>query len=109
MLEVVSQLQTKFDSPTLLTDDKDKVKYMTDWSGKLTGKAIAVIRPRTTAEVSEIMKIAFDTATPVVPQSGNTSVAGGSVPDTNGNAIILSLERMSKICLLYTSPSPRDS
>ena len=97
MLDIVAQLQKRFDPPTLLTDDKDKAKYITDWSGKLTGRAIAVIRPRTTAEVSEIMKIAFDTATPVVPQSGNTSVAGGSVPDTNGNAIILSLERMSKI------------
>jgi FAD/FMN-containing dehydrogenase len=97
MLDVVAQLQTIFDSSTLLTEDKDKAKYITDWSGKTTGEAIAVIRPRTTAEVAEIMEIAFDTATPVVPQSGNTSVAGGSVPDTNGNAIILSLERMNKI------------
>ena len=97
MLDVVAQLQTIFDSSTLLTEDKDKAKYITDWSGKTTGEAIAVIRPRTTAEVAEIMEIAFDTATPVVPQSGNTSVAGGSVPDTEGNAIILSLERMNKI------------
>ena len=97
MVDVVTQLKAKFDSSALLTNDQDKAKYVTDWPGKITGKAAAVIRPTNTAEVSEIMKIAFDTATPVVPQSGNTSVAGGSVPDTNGSAIVVSLERMNKI------------
>ena len=97
MLDAITQLKAKFDPSTILTDDQDKAKYITDWSGKITGEAVAVIRPRNTAEVAEIMKIAFDTATPVVPQSGNTSVAGGSVPDTKGSSIVVSLERMSKI------------
>jgi FAD/FMN-containing dehydrogenase len=103
MLDAITQLKAKFDPSTVLTEDHDKAKYITDWSGKITGEAVAVIRPRNTAEVSEIMKIAFDTATPVVPQSGNTSVAGGSVPDTRGSALVVSLERMSKI--IDISPS----
>ena len=43
------------------------------------------------------MKVAYATATPVVPQSGNTGVAGGPIPDMTGKAILLSLERMNKI------------
>jgi len=97
MTDVINQLKAKFNSVALLTEEHEKAKYVNDWSGKIAGKAIAVIRPQNIMEVSEIMKIAFDTATPVVPQSGNTSVAGGSVPNTKGDAIILSLERMNKI------------
>ncbi|MEE2998895.1 MAG: FAD-binding oxidoreductase [Pseudomonadota bacterium] len=97
MADILPKLEKKFDSSTLLIKDQDMAKYVTDWPKQLTGKATAVIRPKTTAEVSEIMKIAYDTATPVVPQSGNTSVAGGSIPDKNGKAIVLSLERMNKV------------
>ena len=43
------------------------------------------------------MQLAYDTRTPVVPQSGNTGVAGGSIPDQSGDAILLSLERMNII------------
>jgi FAD/FMN-containing dehydrogenase len=97
MTDIVSQLQNKFDASTVLTDGQDMAKYVTDWSGKMTGKALAVVRPTNTDDVAAIMKLAFETATPVVPQSGNTSVAGGSVPDESGAAIVLSLERMNKI------------
>jgi FAD/FMN-containing dehydrogenase len=97
MADIINQLKAKFDPTALLINDHEKTKYITDWSGNISGKAAAVVRPKDTKEVSEVMRIAFDTDTPVVPQSGNTSVAGGSVPDTNGDAIVLSLERMNKI------------
>ena len=103
MTNIVSQLQEKFDASTVLTEAADMVKYVTDWSGKMSGTALAVVRPTNTEEVAAIMKMAFDTATPVVPQSGNTSVAGGSVPDKSGAAIVLSLERMNKIRKLSLS------
>jgi FAD/FMN-containing dehydrogenase len=94
---IISQLQSRLDASSLLTNDQEMVKYLTDWPGKMTGKALAVVRPTNTEEVSMIMNIAFETATPVVPQSGNTGVAGGAVPDSTGSAIVLSLERMNKI------------
>tara|TARA_B100000315_G_scaffold247816_1_gene277042 strand:+ start:3283 stop:4719 length:1437 start_codon:yes stop_codon:yes gene_type:complete len=97
MSNIVTALQSKFDDATVLTDSKDMAKYVTDWPGKLTGKALAVVRPTTTEDVAEVAKLAFETATPIVPQSGNTGVAGGSVPDDSGAAIVLSLERMNKI------------
>ena len=97
MADVIEQLKAKFNSSTLLTEENEKAKYVTDWSGKIKGKAAAILRPQNTSEVAEIIKIACDTGTPVVPQSGNTSVAGGSVPDATGDAIVISLERMNKI------------
>ncbi len=83
--------------PNVLIDPQDQAKYMTDWPGNKTGQAQAVVRPASTDEVSKVMKLANDTGTPVVPQSGNTGVAGGSIPDQSGDAILLSLERMNTI------------
>jgi len=97
MSNFLSLLKAEFDPSVILTEEGEKAKYLTDWPKTITGKAIAVARPQNTKEVSEVMKIAFKTSTPVVPQSGNTSVAGGSVPDQSGNAIVLTLERMNKI------------
>jgi len=97
MTDIISLLKSTFEPSIILTKDQDIAKYITDWPGKMTGKALAVMRPSNTEEVSKIMQLAFETATPVVPQSGNTSVAGGSIPDKSGTAIVLSLERMNKI------------
>ncbi len=97
MSNIVTALQSKFDNTTVLTDLQDMAKYVTDWPGKLTGKALAVARPSSTEEVAAVVKLALGHGTPIVPQSGNTGVAGGSVPDDSGAAIVLSLERMNKI------------
>jgi FAD/FMN-containing dehydrogenase len=48
-------------------------------------------------EVSAIMQLAYETATPVVPQGGNTGLVGAQQPDTSGRAIILSLSRLNQI------------
>ncbi|MBT3915727.1 MAG: FAD-binding oxidoreductase [Rhodospirillaceae bacterium] len=97
MSDLVSTLKSKFDNATVLTDPEDMAKYVTDWHGKLTGKALAVVRPTNTEDVAAVIKLAFEHGTPIVPQSGNTGVAGGSVPDDSGAAIVLSLERMNKV------------
>ncbi len=34
---------------------------------------------------------------PVVPQGGNTGLAGGATPDTSGDAIVLSLKRLNRV------------
>jgi D-lactate dehydrogenase (cytochrome) len=54
-----------------------------------------VLRPATTAQVAEILKLANATATPIVPQGGNTGLVGGQVP--LHNEIILSLTRLDHI------------
>jgi FAD/FMN-containing dehydrogenase len=96
-MDIISQLQSEFDHSVILTESQDTNKYTTDWPGTITGKALAVVRPNNTEQVSKIMQMAFTTETPVVPQCGNTSVAGGSVPDNSGTAIVMSLERMNRI------------
>ena len=44
------------------------------------GESSIVLRPKTTAEVSEILKYCNDRKLAVCPQGGNTGLVGGSVP-----------------------------
>ncbi len=76
--------------------------YLTDWRGRYTGNALAVLKPANTNEVAEIVKLCLETKTPIVPQGGNTGLVLGSVPDQTGNAVVLSLSRLNKIQAIDT-------
>jgi glycolate oxidase len=55
----------------------------------------AVIKPRTAAEVSAVLKLANRERFPVTPRGGATGLCGGCVPVEGG--IVLSLERMNRV------------
>lgn len=80
----------------VLTGD-DMARFLTDWRGRFTGRAQAVVRPANTAEVAAIVKKCIEHRVPIVPQGGNTGLVLGSVPDATGNAIVLSLSRMNRV------------
>lgn len=71
--------------------------FVTDWRGRFRGRAAMVAKPATSEEVAAIVRLCADTRTPIVPQGGNTSLCGGSVPDESGDAIVLSLSRMNHV------------
>jgi FAD/FMN-containing dehydrogenase len=66
--------------------------YTTDWTSRWSGEAAAVVRPGSTAEVVEVLRACTSAGLAVVPQGGNTSLAGGSVP--RGGEIVLSTSRL---------------
>ncbi len=68
-----------------------------DWRKRSRGKALAVVRPRTTAEVADVVKICAAAGISLVPQGGNTGLVGGSTPDDTGEQIVLSLQRMNAV------------
>ena len=82
-----------------LFNKEDHDKYVNDWRGQYKGQAAAILKPINTKEVSSILLFAYENNIHVVPQGGNTSLCGAATPDDSGRSII---------CLLYTSPSPRD-
>lgn len=69
--------------------------YNHDWMNKYRGQSTTVLKPRTTKEVSEIVKWCNERRIGIVPQGGNTGLVGGSVPIRD--EIILSLSNMSNI------------
>ena len=58
------------------------------------GRTPVVLRPGSVAEVSEIVKLANETSTAIVPQ-GNTGLVGGQIPQHG--EIVLSLNRLDRV------------
>ncbi|MFT3900748.1 MAG: FAD-binding oxidoreductase [Gordonia sp. (in: high G+C Gram-positive bacteria)] len=83
----------------VLTDPDVTERYRTDWTGRRTGRADAVVRPRTTDEVSALLRCCGRAGVAVVVQGGNTGLVGGSVPavEADGPVVILSTERMTEV------------
>ncbi|GAB1406255.1 FAD-binding oxidoreductase [Thermomonas brevis] len=80
-----------------LRDAADIAPYLREPRGLHHGRAALVLRPGSVDEVSRILALASATATPVVPQGGNTGLVGGQVPDASGRAVLLSLSRLDRI------------
>jgi FAD/FMN-containing dehydrogenase len=81
----------------VLTDDADVSPYLTDWRGRYTGRARAVLRPADAGQVAALVRLCAAHRVPVVPQGGRTGLVIGSVPDDSGRAVVLSLRRLNRI------------
>jgi FAD/FMN-containing dehydrogenase len=81
----------------VLLDAHDQAGYLTDWRKRYVGRALAVVRPSTTDEVAQVVRLCNQERVPVVPQGGNTGLVGGATPDASGAQIVLSTARMKAV------------
>ena len=75
----------------------DLSAYEVDWRKRSRGKALAVVRPASAAQVAAIVKACANAKVSIVAQGGNTGLVGGSIPDDSGHQVVLSLQRMSAV------------
>jgi FAD/FMN-containing dehydrogenase len=68
-----------------------------DWRKRVSGRALAVVRPGDTAQVAAVVKACAAHHTPIVPQGGNTGLVVGGIPDNSGQQIVLSMTRMNAV------------
>jgi FAD/FMN-containing dehydrogenase len=78
-----------------ISDPEMQAPYTLEMRDLYRGRTPMVLRPGSVAEVAQILKLANETATPIVPQGGNTGLVGGQVP--HNNEIVLSLTRLDRI------------
>ena len=71
------------------------IELNTDWQKKYFGKSKCALFPRTSEEVSEILRYCHENHIAVCPQGGNTGLVGGAVPVFD--EVILSLKRMNSV------------
>ncbi|MEQ9662497.1 MAG: FAD-binding oxidoreductase [Parasphingopyxis sp.] len=89
----------------LVSEAADMAPWLTDWRERVTGGAIAMALPASVEEVQQVVRIAAESGTPIIPQGGNTGMVAGGVPRPADRAIVLSLRRMNAI----RSIDPADS
>ena len=84
--------------PKGYSDETDVIApWLTDWRGRFTGAAPALLSPANTHEVAAVVKLAAKHRISLVPQGGNSGMVAGATPDKSGQQLILSLRRMNNI------------
>ncbi len=88
-------------SPDLfITSPEALAPYARDWTGDYHGLPLAVMRPRSTGDLSILMRRCHDLRLPVVPQGGLTGLVGAAVAAPDRREVVVSLERMTAVRLI---------
>ena len=95
MSELLTTLSRELGEDAVLGGPEVSDKYAVDVSGENPHKPVAVVLPRSTADVATILKHCSEAGQPVVVQGGLTGLSGGATPQPG--ELALSLERMSGV------------
>jgi FAD/FMN-containing dehydrogenase len=92
---VIDELRSVVGDAHVLTDPSVTDSYATDWTGRFHGATPAVVRPGSTEEVADVVRVCARHGAAVVPQGGNTGLVAGGVP--LAGEVVLSLRRLDTI------------
>ncbi|CAM9019626.1 unnamed protein product [Wickerhamomyces anomalus] len=80
---------------SIIQDSDDLLFYNEDWMRKYRGQSKLTLKPKTTEQVSQILKYANEHSLAIVPQGGNTGLVGGSIPVFD--EIVLNVSNLNSI------------
>ena len=95
--QLLQPLRDLLGSSGFRDDPDDLAPWLTDWRGRYTGQAAALLAPACTNDVVQIVKFAATHRIALVPQGGNSGMVAGATPDASGDSLLLSLRRMNQI------------
>lgn len=93
--EITARLRAILPTDAVIDDPAETRAYECDALSAYRRQPLAVVLPRTTAEVAAVLKACAEMAVPVVPRGAGTSLAGGAMPQEDG--VILGLARMNRV------------
>ena len=97
MSNKIKKLKDKLNK-TLWTDNIEKLKsHLYEQRGNIQGKSSLLMLTKNTSDVVKIVKFCNKNKISIVPQGGRTGLCGGTVPNKNGNEILLSTEKMDEV------------
>ncbi|HLP36459.1 FAD-binding oxidoreductase [Lacibacter sp.] len=94
-MEIVQQLKAIVGEQYVFVDEESLSNYAHDETENLHFPPEVVVKPRTTEEISHIMKLCNDAIIPVTPRGAGTGLAGAALADKGG--VLLSTERLNSI------------
>ena len=81
---------------SMWTDDESILSsHLYEQRGNLKGISSLLILPNNTSEVVQVLKLCNKYKISVVPQGGRTGLCGGTIPNNNGDEILISTEKMN--------------
>ncbi len=94
---LVEQLRAIVGERGLLTEADDLAPFTVDWRGQFRGRAALLVKPASTAETAQVVAALAAAGVGIVPQAGNTSLCGASVPDATGTQAVVNVSRMNRV------------
>jgi len=94
---LIERLKAVVGERNVITDDHGREPFENDWRGQFHGRAAAIVKPASTDEVARVVQVLARERVGIVPQGGNTSLCGGSVPDGSGRQVVVNLSRMNRV------------
>jgi glycolate oxidase len=99
--DIAEQLAKVVEPAHVLSGDAINEDYTHDEALTVAGRRPAfVVRPATTAQVAEVLRIANDARVPVTARGTGTGLSGACVP--SADAIVVSFERMNQVLEIDT-------
>jgi FAD/FMN-containing dehydrogenase len=92
--DVISRLKAALGEGGWSQDPDRLASKLVEERGRWRGTTPLLVLPRTVEEVAAVVGVCFETATPIVPQGGNTGLVAGQTPQ---GEVLLSLERMKAV------------
>ena len=92
---LIDGLKTRVGQDLLIVDEEGRRAYETDAFTAYRRVPMLVVLPRTTEEVSKILKYCHENDVKVIPRGAGTSLCGGSLPTED--AIVLCISRMNRV------------
>jgi FAD/FMN-containing dehydrogenase len=89
---LLARLSRELPADVVTTDPSDLAEYGRDWTKVVAPSPCAVAFPRSTEEVSRIVRLCGESGVAIVPSGGRTGLAGGAV--ASRGELVLSLGRM---------------
>jgi len=99
--DLIKKLTSIVSPENIITPEGDIEPYSHDETEDLRFQPEVAVKPTSTAQVSEILKLCFEKNIPVTPRGGGTGLSGGALPIYGG--LVLSLEKMNKILEIDTA------
>src|SRR6187402_1389271 len=94
---ILAALDRRLGPKGFTRDPQTMAPWLSDWRGRVHGRAAALLSPATVEEVQAIVTLAAEHRVAIVPQGGNSSMVAGATPPADGQALLLSLRRMNAI------------
>ena len=93
--DFIDELRNTLGNGAVLSGGDIDARYHHDIAGNPAPKPRAVVRPRTTEDVSALLRLCHREGIPVTTQGGMTGLVRAALP--NANEIVLSMERMNSV------------
>ncbi|MBN2631411.1 MAG: FAD-binding protein [Rhodobacteraceae bacterium] len=92
---IVARLRKLLPADAVIEDEAETRAYECDALTAYRCPPLAVVLPRTTAEVSAVLRLCHEENVPVVPRGSGTSLAGGALP--TADCVVLGVSRMNGV------------